>query len=419
MKVTITPNKFNGKISAIASKSIAHRLLICAAFSDGQTQIRCENLNNDILATVDCLKSLGADITYAEKHFNVIPVKNIPSSPVLDCKESGSTLRFLLPVVCAITNSATFIMSGRLPERPLSPLKEELEAHGIQFSYKSKNEFAVNGKLSSGNYSIRGNVSSQFISGLLFALSLLDGNSILEVTENIESAPYIDMTLDALKQFGVDIEGREQRFLINSNKYTTKSKLEVEGDWSNAAFMLCAAALGSDVEVDNLNINSKQGDKKIISILESFGANVNISETSIRINGSNLKATEIDATNIPDLVPVIATVATVASGTTKIYGASRLVLKESNRLFTTFDMLSSLGADVELVDDGLIIHGKEKLSGGIVSSHSDHRIAMSAAIASIICQNDVTILDAEAVNKSYPDFWNDVTALGANVKFYE
>lgn len=415
MNVTITPKALSGKISAIASKSVAHRLLICAAFSAQKTKIRCENTNNDILATVNCLNALGASIDYKDKYFFVKPIKSIKSNPVLNCGESGSTLRFLLPVAAAVSDNATFLMSGRLTERPLSPLIEELEAHGIVFEYPRKDVLHIGGRLKSGNYTISGEVSSQFISGLLFALCLLDGNSTLTVTGNIESAPYIKMTLDALIASGAKIKNNKNVFYITGDKLSSPNEANVEGDWSNAAFPLCAAALGGTVTIDKISLSSHQGDIAILSILERFGAKVKVQEDSITVSHSKLSAIELDASQIPDLVPVIATVAAGAEGITKIYGASRLRIKESDRIMSTKNMLTSLGGYVEEADDGLIIHGKSTLSGGVVNSFNDHRIAMSAAVASVICDDAVTINGADAVNKSYPDFWSDIITLGASI----
>ncbi len=417
MRALISKAETYGSISAISSKSMAHRLLICAAFADNSSVIRCETHNEDILATVKCLTDLGAKIEYKDGSFYIEPITAINNSPILDCNESGSTLRFLIPVVCAICDSASFLMSGRLPERPLSPLREELEIHGISFDYSEKNVLNTKGRLSSGSYTISGEISSQFISGLLFALSILDGNSTLTVTGKLESAPYVQMTLDSLALFGANIKRKDNVFSIIGGKLHAPQNLFVEGDWSNAAFPLCLGAVSGGVTVYNLNFDSAQGDKEIISILRSFGADVLIQNDSITVKINKLCGIELDASHIPDLVPVIATVASVAEGQTVIYGAKRLRIKESDRLFTTKEMLSSLGADITETDDGLIINGKKGLDGGTVSSYNDHRIAMSAAVASAVCKGSVTVTDAEAVNKSYPDFWKDVRTLGLDISF--
>ena len=419
MRAIITPSSPAGIISAIASKSVAHRLLICAAFSDKKTEIRCEKTNKDILATVDCLRSMGADVEYENGRFYVTPINKDEkrNSVILPCNESGSTMRFFLPIACALGGSWHFLMEGRLPERPLSPLREELEAHGICFEYASSNDLCVSGKLSCGDYSIRGDVSSQFVSGLLFALSFIEGTSRLTVTGHIESAPYIEMTLDALLSFGANIKRDKNVFTVIGGQLTSPGIAEVEGDWSNAAFPLCAAALGNGkITLTNVDLSSRQGDMKILDLLESFGAKVIREEKQVTVIGDKLCGIEINAEQIPDLVPVLATVASGAEGKTVIYGASRLRIKESDRLQTTYEMLSRLGADIILTDDGFIINGKRKLCGGVVDSHNDHRMAMSPAVASVICKNAVTVNDAGSVSKSYPEFWQDFSKLGISVE---
>jgi 3-phosphoshikimate 1-carboxyvinyltransferase len=278
----------------------------------------------------------------------------------------------------------------------------------------------VSGKLSCGEYSISGNVSSQFISGLLFALSIIEGKSLLHIIGEIESAPYIEMTVDALVKFGAEIIRDNNTFTVIGKKLHAPQKLEVENDWSNAAFPLCAAAIsGGNVTLNNVNFSSHQGDIKILDLLDAFGATVTKEENSVTVKGEKLHGIEINAEQIPDLVPVLATVAAGAKGTTKIYGASRLRIKESDRLVSTYEMLTSLGADITLTDDGFIINGKDRLLGGTVNSYNDHRIAMSAAVASTICENKVTVVGAQAISKSYPDYWKDISKLGLDVELQD
>lgn len=419
MNVTLTASTPNGKIKAIASKSAAHRALICAAFAGESTEIICSETNADIDATVRCLAALGAKITRRGESFITLPIKNIPSHASLDCGESGSTLRFLLPIVCALGCETEFKMSGRLPERPLSPLREELEAHGAMISESGTGILKVSGKISAGEYRIRGDISSQFISGLLFALSILDGESRILLTSAIESAPYINMTLKALYDFGADISIDERGFTIRGVKHLTSPKtVTVEGDWSNAAFMLAAGAIakGASVCVTSLDAESLQGDRAILELLVRFGADVRRKNDKITVRSGALYGIDIDATNIPDLVPILAVIAAAANGRTVIRGASRLRLKESDRLSSVSDMLFTLGASIAKTDDGLIIDGGGRLAGGTVSSHADHRIAMSAAVAALLCEGEVTVTDADAVEKSYPAFWDDIATLGFNVK---
>ena len=420
MQVTVFPSVATGKISAIASKSVAHRLLICASFADKPSTIRCEQINDDIIATAECLTALGATITRREYFYDVTPIKNVNKNAILNCNESGSTLRFLLPVCAVLDGNFTFKMQGRLPSRPLSPLEELLEENGIAISHPTQDTLAVSGKLTGSELEIAGNVSSQFISGLLFALSISKSKEkkTLKITTKIESEPYINLTLDALSAFGVSITKNENCFIIPENSdFIAPQSLNVEGDWSNAAFPLALGIIGKgEVSVENLLPSSQQGDKKIVEILRAFGGKIEEHGNCFTAYPSKLRAIDINAENIPDLVPILATVASVAEGTTVIYGASRLRLKESDRLMTVSSFLSELGADIHQTDDGLIINGKKKLNGGCVNSFGDHRIAMSVAIASSVCENQVVLQGAEAVNKSYPDFWQDMNALGVIYK---
>lgn len=397
MKVTITPSPLKGKIAARASKSQAHRQLICAALSKEACIIYCDSLSEDILATADCLNALGADIRYDDGKFTVTPIKTPLNDTVLDCRESGSTLRFMISVVAALGTDSTFKMSGRLPERPLSPLKEELEAHGIVFLNPTSDTLKVEGKLVGGKFTLDGGVSSQFVSGLLFALPLLDKESSVEITGTIQSTDYITMTIRAIESFGISLGFKNNTYTVKSGNYHAADEYHVEGDWSNGAFWICGSRLtDGEITCTNLDESSPQGDKKIAEIV-------------------NLLPCVIDAGNIPDLVPIICVTASATDGTTVIKNASRLRIKESDRIKTTAHLINSLGGMAEETDDGLIITGVGKLTGGRVDSHNDHRIAMSAAIASIISTGPVEITGADAVNKSYPAFWDDFMALGGKI----
>ena len=411
---TFSAKNTKNKIKAISSKSEAHRLLICAALADSQTTIVCNDTNEDITATVNCLNSLGAKILRekndsGEMIYNVCPIYQPPKSTTLDCGESGSTLRFLLPVVSALGVECDIYMHGRLPERPLSPLYELLTENGVTLSPQGSNPLHVSGKLRASDYSIAGNISSQFISGLLFALPFADGDSTLTMTGKLESTPYITMTEQALECFSAGISNVGNKFYVpHKERFTTPAQVVVGGDWSNAAFFLCAGAIGKErVTVEGLDLGSAQGDREIINILKRMGAAISRSGNSITVGRADLFGIEIDASQIPDLVPVISVVASVAMGKTRIYNASRLRLKESDRIQSVCQMLTTLGADITETDDGMIIHGKSKLIGGTVSSYNDHRIAMSAAVASLVCKNPVTVEGIEAVNKSYPAFLSD------------
>ena len=419
MDLSLSFERVEGKIKAISSKSVAHRLLICAAFADAPTTIRCDETNNDICATAECLVALGARIERQAPYYVVEPIKpsEVSRGAILPCGESGSTLRFLLPVAAALGADCSFALCGRLPDRPLSPLREELCAHSITFG-GTKEEPHVRGKLDGNEFSIDGSVSSQFVSGLLFALSLLDHDCTLTINGRLESAPYVDITCDALALFGAPIEKRGNVYKIRARgRLTTPKTIDVEGDWSNAAFPLALGAIGGEIEVLGLNPDSSQGDKAIVDILRRFGADISYRETtrSYIAKRSELCGIDIDAKQIPDLVPMLATVAAVAKGKTTIYGAARLRLKESDRLASVCDMLCSIGASAEQTDDGLIIHGKSDLCGGKVDSYNDHRIAMSATVAASVCRSGVLLVGAEAVRKSYPTFWEDMNKLGLKI----
>ncbi len=412
MNVTLLPSVPSGIIRAIPSKSAAHRALICAAFANSDTKIRCDGTNKDIEATVECLCALGANIVYERPFFKVSPIKELPQSVTLRCGESGSTLRFLLPIIPALGIEASFVLEGRLPERPLSPLYEELIAHGAQLSPQGSNPLVCRGSLTGNEYKIRGDVSSQFISGLLFALTLSGEGGKLTIEGKVESEPYIDMTVKALRKFGAEPQKTEYGYSVSKKAKicAPSGELDVEGDWSGAAFPLCMGAIGKGrVTVTGLDLNSHQGDKAVVDVLRRFGADICECDGSITVcGGRSLCGIEINASNIPDLVPVLATVASVAEGVTVIKGAARLRLKESDRLATVKNMLCSLGANVKETENGLIIKGKKMLVGGTANGANDHRIAMSAAVASVVCASPVTVTGAECVAKSYPDFWNDI-----------
>lgn len=407
MKATITSAKLHGDINAIASKSQAHRMLICAAFSDGQTKIICKERSLDIDATAECLRAIGCGIAYDDNEgsFLVTPAKEINKQAVIDCGESGSTLRFLLPVVCALGIECTIVMHGRLPERPLSPLWEELEAHGCGLKHNPDKTISTSGRLKGGRFTLEAYISSQFISGMLFAMPLIEEKSELRLTGKVESKNYILMTMDAQRMFGVNSSWEEDRLTVPFNTaYSSPGEANVEGDWSNGAFWLSAAKLtGGAVKCSGLDINSRQGDKAAAELIDEI------------YNGNAV----VDAKDVPDLVPVLSVVAAVSPGVTRFIHAERLRIKESDRIKTTIAMLENLGAKCEETEDGIIVAGVRELTGGRVDSCNDHRIAMSAAIAAIVCSGNVEIDGAEAVRKSYPDFWKDYQRLGGTVTLTE
>lgn len=397
MNVTITPGKLRGSIRAIPSKSQAHRLLICAAFGSNGTELSCPATNADIEATTACLNALSANITRTQSGYRVEPAGELPKNTVLPCGESGSTLRFLLPVAGALGVDATFRLEGRLPQRPLSPLWEELERMGCSLSRPTADTVRICGKLKSGDYSIAANISSQYVSGLLFALPLLNGDSSLELTGTVESKPYITMTVNALNQFSFRLDESENRFSVPGNqKAKCPENCPVEGDWSNGAFFLAANAMGSEVELSGLLPDSPQGDRAVAEILPKLERHCTV-----------------DCTHIPDLVPILAVTAAAKQGAL-FTGVRRLRLKESDRLQTVAALLSNLGGKAVIGEDTLEVMGTG-LIGGTVDAAGDHRIAMAAAIASTVCTEPVTIVGAEAVQKSYPAFWDHFTVLGGKL----
>lgn len=426
MDVRITPTPaFGGTIPAVASKSAAHRLMICAALADTETLIRCPEKSRDIRATAACLSALGADFCENEDGYAVTPISNVRENALLDCGESGTTYRFMLSLVSCLGTGASLVGHGRLPSRPLSPLYETLTGNGVSLSPQGSNPLVVSGRLAGRDFSFPGNVSSQYASGLLLAFPYLakreNAPVSLTLTGKIESLPYLDMTVRAMTAFGVSVERIWQedgtlRFAVAPADYRSPKTVSVEGDYSGAAFYLAAGAIGSSpVTLTQLDADSPQGDREILALLRRFGARVEESEGGIRVSPAPLTGITIDASQIPDLVPILAIVAAAAHGETRIENAARLRLKESDRLETVHRLVEMLGGDISEGADFLVIRGNGKLRGGTVSAENDHRIAMSAAVASLISENPVTILGAECAEKSYPRFYDDAEALGFGV----
>ena len=392
MDITIKPKLLSGKVTAIPSKSQAHRLLICAAFSNGHTSLYCPATNQDIEATAKCLSEMGANILRTDIGYEIDPVADVPESTEINCNESGSTLRFILPVAGALGISTTIHMAGRLPQRPLSPMWEELERMGCTLTRPTATTIHISGKLRPGEYTIAGDVSSQFITGLLFAMALIDGESKLNIVGKIESRPYIDMTLQALQAFGVNAHDFK---LAGCRPFQTPGILSVEGDWSNGAFFLAAKALGSNVDVTGLSATSAQGDRVCADLLKELDNNI-----------------LIDASDIPDLVPILSVVAASKQGAT-FRNIARLRLKESDRVATVIEMLNALGGKATADENTLQVF-PAKFTGCTINSSGDHRIAMSAAIAATVAGGPVKIIGANCASKSYPSFWDVYKGLGGD-----
>lgn len=410
MIYTIRPGTRTGTVRAPASKSQAHRLLICAALGQTPVCIRCETVNEDILATVECLRALGADITRADGLFRVVPIRAVPETLCrLPCGESGATLRFLLPVVGALGADAVFERRGRLKDRPLAPLLRELSRGGMTFREEGERLFCSD-RLLPGDYTLPGNISSQFISAMLLALPLL-GGSTLTVTGRRESEGYIALTESVLSLGGVWLQKMPGGYAFDTKtRYALPDAVRVEGDYSSAAFFLCMGALSRGITVTDLNAASVQGDRAILDILRRMGADVEETASSVTVRRGTLRGCRIDASPIPDLIPALCALAAAAGGETHIVNAARLRLKESDRLTATAALLASLGADAAEQPDGLVIRGGT-LSGGAVDSFHDHRIAMAAAVAACACRGEVTVSGWECTAKSYPQFREHFEAL--------
>lgn len=416
MNVRITPSVLKGAVSAIGSKSDIHRLLILSALCDTETVIEGFSECADTVATINCLRALGAGCEINGREVKVTPISEVCNGKTLDCGESGSTLRFLLPVAAAVAQSSQFIGSGRLPERPIGELMTAMKNGGVGFS-SDKLPLTISGRLKAGKYTLPGNVSSQYVSGLLMALAVTKGKSEIILSSPLESASYVKMTLSTLELFGGRACETEKGYKVEGVKRLISPKrILADGDWSNAAFFIVSGVINEETTVLGLNPNSVQGDKKVIKMLESMGAKVSVENGCVSSQKSALCAKRIDLSDTPDLLPILAVAATQATGATEFYGAKRLRLKESDRLLTVANMLSSLGGRADVLPDGLMVY-PAALTGGVVDGCNDHRIVMAAAIAATICKGETTVLGAEAVNKSYPKFFEDFKKLGGVTVF--
>ncbi len=398
MDLKITPAYLNGKILVPPSKSISHRALIAAALTDGESRIY--NLLDcvDTTATIDALTALGAEIKQDGNCTIVKGISNPAETAEINCQESGSTLRFIMPIAAALGCRASFDGRANLPNRPITPYFDQFEKHGVKF-LTTKMPYITEGKLTGGVYEIAGNISSQFITGFLFALSLLQEDSVIKITSPLESKPYVDLTIDAMKSFGIKVEEGENEYKIKGGQKYKPCVYTVEADMSQAAFFLVANAIGGNTMPHNLRYDSVQGDRAIIDITKVFMQ-----------NGG--KAFDVSAGDIPDLVPIMTVLACFAEGTSHITDCGRLRIKECDRLAAITDELNRLGGKVTANEDSLTIEGVKALHGGECVTYSDHRIAMSLAVASQRCTEPVIIRGAECVTKSYPNFFEDFRTLG-------
>jgi len=398
--IAVSPGLLSGTITVPPSKSVVHRAIFCAALSSGESVISNIAQSEDIKATLGAAKILGATVklthdTASVSGINFKPLENVE----IDCNESGSTLRFLVPIALAIGGKFSVSGKGRLMQRPLKDYFTICDRQGIQYEMR-ENRIFFEGSLKSDVFHLTGNVSSQYITGLLMALPLLSGDSEIVITTEVESRGYIDLTIEMMRMFGILITTNADytHFYIPGNQVYRACNVTVEGDYSQAAFYLVANAIGSNVHILGLNSDSVQGDREILNVIQRMQEN-----TPVRT---------IDVRQIPDLLPILSVLAAKVPGTTNLVGAARLRLKESDRLSSVTEELTKLGAKIKEFDDALEITGGCTFTGGHVDSHNDHRIAMSLAIAATTATGTVVIDGAESVNKSYADFWEKFAELG-------
>lgn len=396
-RVILKNSNLNGTVTMPPSKSAAHRAMACSFLAGGGSV-------QPIIDSKD-MKAMQQAIT---------ALRNGDST--VDCIESGNTLRFMLPVAAALGKNVTFIGSGRLPERPIGDYLRLFPEHGVKCVSNGKLPVTIEGKLTGGRYEIAGNISSQYITGLLLALPILEEDSEIVLTTKLESKPYVDLTIKVLSDFGVAVEETEYGYFIKGHQQYLKRDYTVESDWSQAAFFLAAGAIGGDVTLKGLRPDSAQGDKEIVDIIKRFGADIEIGENEIRCRKAALRGINVDVTDIPDTVPAIAVTAAFAEGETVITGAERLRYKESDRIESVVTNLKKMGVAVEETRDGMIITGSA-VHGAVLDGYNDHRIVMAFSVAALFASGETQITQADSVNKTYPAFFEDYNNLGgkANV----
>ncbi len=422
MQTVFSPALISGTAAAPASKSEAHRRLICAGLTIGETLISGFMPSGDTEATVRCIRALGDRVSLDGDLLKVIGNVQEGNRPLYDCGESGSTLRFFVPLSLALTGGGVFRMRGQLSRRPMDIYRDLFVPQGVEWTMREgadgTAELIVDGSLPSGDYVLPGNVSSQFVSGLLFALPLLEDDSTLRVLPPIESGSYITMTVKAIRESGVilDETGHASWRIPGRQCYQARSGM-IHGDWSHAAVMLCMGALGGDVTVTGIEKNSVQGDRAIVDVLRRLGANVEEDEHSVRVHGGELHGATMDMRDTPDITPFVALVCQLAEGESVLGGCSRLRLKESDRLKTTVRMLRLLGGNVRISGERLIIQGVRKLKGGVkLDPSGDHRMVMLASVAAAVADAPVTVPDTDALAKSWPDYLTVYRALGGKAE---
>lgn len=410
----IYPSVLNGEVTVPPSKSVLHRAIICAMLAKGKSVIKNAEFSKDITATINAAKAMGADITFDGETITVNGGTFTEKKADINCFESGSTLRFMVPVAAALGIDALFTGEGRLPQRPIKELTEIISSGGVKCSGDAL-PLEINGKLIAGEYKIRGDISSQYITGLLLSLPLCDGDSKVELLTPLQSKGYVDITIGVMEDFGVKVTPTENGWIIKGNQIYTPREFTAEGDWSQAAFFLTAAALNkeSEIAVKGLNPLSKQGDREIFDILDRFGADIKWNNGKVICKGNELNSLKIDASQIPDLVPILGVLIAFSKKQGEIFGAERLRIKESDRLYTLCDGLLKLGFKVHETDGGIIFSSGSHGTGECkIKGYNDHRIVMAMSVAALYYGYKVTIDDAQSIEKSYPRFFEDYNSLG-------
>ncbi len=421
MNVRIKPGLLKGDLVVPPSKSLSHRAIIAAGLSEGKSVISNVLFSKDILATIEAIKAIGAKVTQNENSVVIEgtgKVKRI--SDIIDSNESGSTVRFMIPIALTANEPVTFVGKNNLVNRPLDAFLEIFDSQNIK--YEKENDsylpLKVYGGLKPGTFKVRGDVSSQFITGLLYALPLLDGDSKIVITTELESKGYIDLTIDMLKLFGIEITNNGYKeFIVKGNQKYIAHDYQVEGDYSQSAFFLVADLLGSDINLLAMNPMSRQGDKKIIDDLKAFGGKIEFKNNILKAYPSKIKGATIDFSQSPDLGPAIAVLACFAKGQTEFVNAGRLRIKECDRITCVKEELERVGALIVENPDGMVIEGINAIKGGVLNSHNDHRLRMSFAVLATVAKDDIIITNAECVSKSFPNFFEVFEALGGKISY--
>jgi len=420
MNVIIRPKLLKGTVVIPPSKSQSHRAIIAASLSRGKSIISNIAYSEDIVATIGAMEKLGAKFVKSDHELIVTGIKkvSINDDNFVECNESGSTLRFIIPIFALAKEKVVFTGKRSLFRRPMTVYEDLFASKQLSFQ-KNDESIIISGGLTNGTYHIPGNISSQFISGMLFALPLTKGDSNIVIQGALESKQYVDMTIDILKEFQIKIVETNEGYFIPGNQSYRCKNITIEGDYSQLAFYGVLGAIGSSVYCKNIPFESKQPDQAVVKYISEMGGNVEYTKTGINFLESTTHGIDIDVSQCPDIAPILSVLGALSEGTTRIINASRLKMKESNRLLSTYETLVKLGVNVTMGEDYLIIEGTKSFNGGVFDSYQDHRIVMSVAIASSRATSNVYIRHAEAINKSYPDFFKDLEKLGAEITYVE